>query len=535
MPSDRPEKIFTQWRDVIQTGVGGDAWELLSLRKRQLNMQQGIASRRWPHRRPSLTRWITALFLAASLVAQSNGVEPRADLMSGLIAHWKADGDANDAVGALHGKMWMAEFAPGEQGQAFDFAAPSRTAVIIGEPALNENYPALTIAAWVNARSHGRSLHKDKGRTVISRTEDGGFALRVKEGIIELDLHTEAEDRSTQWLLFPGAKVPLHTWVLIVATYDGQAARAYLDGTALPRSLPVTGNIKKTTLPSARLMIGNEPGTNPLNVHQQTDPEGIGWHGRLDDIRVYNRALSAAEVMALYELTKPAVAYTPPPTPPPRHPPPPRPPPTTKEWLRSLVSSAAAGRNLDPLFYFLCVWFVALLIGKGAWRSFLGTGVILAIVWMMSRLMGWSFMFNWGAPITMKAHGMMLAMGYGVWLAVSGVWRRQHGGVTVDQRASKPRAKGRLWQMLWGGIIACLIVSIVVVLSDISFIGMGPFGLTLFAIVGLPHVAFVGAIGGAVAHDCLAPNTPAVLELITAISMVLALLCVGLITLFAEA
>lgn len=472
---------------------------------------------------------IAALLLERPIMAQGSVLEKQVDLTSGLVAYWKADGSAEDAVRKLEGRMWSAKFAPGMRGQAFDLGKPSyNTAVIIGEPALNENYAALTIAAWVNAREHGRTIHGDMGRTVISRTEDGGFALRVKNGTIELDLRTEAEDRRTQWLMFPGAQVPLHTWVLIVATYDGQTARAYLDGKALPKSLPVTGRIKKTTLPSARLMIGNEPGINPSNVH---DPfgGGIGWRVLLDEIRFYNRALNAAEVAALYEDTKPAVAYTPPPPPPPSPPPPPRPPPTTKEWLRSLVSRAAAGRNLDPLFYFLCVWFLALLIGKGAWRSFLGSAAILTVVWTTTRLLGCFFIFNWGAPTTMQAQGLLLAFGYGVWLAGRRLWRRKHGVRVADARV--PRTKGRLWQMLWGGIIACVITSLAVVMADVVFIRLGPFGLMLCAILGLPHVALLGAIGGAIAHDCYAPDTSAVLRLVVTISAGLAMLSVGLMLL----
>ena len=85
-------------------------------------------------------------------------------------------------------------------------------------------------------------------------------------------------------------------WVMITATWDGSIQRIYINGNLnLENSVATDGGIDNLT--GGDLMIGK------------------GWHpssglinGSIDDVRIYNRALSEAEVAALYEFeNKPVV------------------------------------------------------------------------------------------------------------------------------------------------------------------------------------------------------------------------------------
>ena len=60
--------------------------------------------------------------------------------------------------------------------------------------------------------------------------------------------------------------------------------------------LPWVGNPQGVTAASS-LVIGNAP------VHSRRDTKP--FNGSIDDVRIYNRALSAEEVKALYDLEKP--------------------------------------------------------------------------------------------------------------------------------------------------------------------------------------------------------------------------------------
>ena len=78
------------------------------------------------------------------------------------------------------------------------------------------------------------------------------------------------------------ASLPLDTWTHLAATYDGATLRLYVDG-SLAGSVAATGAIATS---AGALRIGG----NTL--------WGEYFQGLIDEVRVYNRALSQAELQA---------------------------------------------------------------------------------------------------------------------------------------------------------------------------------------------------------------------------------------------
>ncbi|MFI5316441.1 MAG: LamG domain-containing protein, partial [Myxococcota bacterium] len=86
----------------------------------------------------------------------------------------------------------------------------------------------------------------------------------------------------TSGQLFAASALPQNTWSHLAATYDGTTLRLYLNGT----------------------QIGTKAQTGP--IHTSTAPLTIGgdgaysqfWGGKIDEVRVYNRALSASEIVS---------------------------------------------------------------------------------------------------------------------------------------------------------------------------------------------------------------------------------------------
>ncbi len=212
---------------------------------------------------------------------------------AGLLAWWPGDGNANDIKGTNNGTPQNgATFADGKVGPAFSFDGASAT-VATSNTALNAAYAALTIDAWVYPLSHGQ--RDGYGRTVISKTEGDGFSLLINDGFIQpvLRLTPSGElrpvfNQMAEW------KLPLNAWSHITVTWDGALLKAYLNGQPLGSGSPATGTIRNTANANTCLMIGNEP-TQPCNVES-----GYGFHGRLDEIEVFDRALSAAEIQAIF-------------------------------------------------------------------------------------------------------------------------------------------------------------------------------------------------------------------------------------------
>ena len=89
-----------------------------------------------------------------------------------------------------------------------------------------------------------------------------------------------------RWDVYPGsgsAKLPIGTWAHVAVTFDGTTARFYLNGTE-------TGNGSFSFGPKkdARVHFGCD------------DPNGgNAFNGALDDVRLYDKSLSADEVKAL--------------------------------------------------------------------------------------------------------------------------------------------------------------------------------------------------------------------------------------------
>ena len=85
--------------------------------------------------------------------------------------------------------------------------------------------------------------------------------------------------------LAAAAAVPQDAWTHVAGTYDGSNMRIYIDGSE-SNSIGKTGSIATSTI---ALHLGDR-------TNQATNRR---WQGRLDDVRIYDRALSATEVQVL--------------------------------------------------------------------------------------------------------------------------------------------------------------------------------------------------------------------------------------------
>lgn len=79
------------------------------------------------------------------------------------------------------------------------------------------------------------------------------------------------------------------TWVHLATTYDGATARLYVDG-VLAGSMPITGSFAADTTP---VILGGN-GNDATGVPTELFP------GRIDEIMLYRRALSADEIARLH-------------------------------------------------------------------------------------------------------------------------------------------------------------------------------------------------------------------------------------------
>jgi hypothetical protein len=199
---------------------------------------------------------------------------------SGPIAHWRLDENtgttAADAAGGdnngtlTNGPLWTA----GRIGSALSFDGINDSVTVADSPSLDLT-GALTLSAWVNpaitTTSYKTVMIKNYTYFLYASARGCGNG-----GILAGLSGTPAR------VVCDTTPLAVNTWTHLAVTYDGATVRLYRNG-VLKSSAAVTGGPAVTA------------GTLQLGASQY----GEHFKGKLDEARVYNRALSAAEVLAL--------------------------------------------------------------------------------------------------------------------------------------------------------------------------------------------------------------------------------------------
>lgn len=222
----------------------------------------------------SRTRRATTVQSADDPVSSAACVTPP----EGLLGWWKGDGDARDALRTSNGSTREgATFLAGLNGQAFGFNGQDDFVEIPRVQGLTQGNAPHTIEGWlkvgalpaeaqawvlllgsggIGSLSHQWSL-QDDGRLVVGAWDGAQIAM----------------------------KVPLERWVHVASTFDGATLRAYLDGQQVQTSAA------RFDLKNARLLLGKS-GAGP--------EMGADFTGGLDEVAVYKRALTGAEIGGIY-------------------------------------------------------------------------------------------------------------------------------------------------------------------------------------------------------------------------------------------
>jgi hypothetical protein len=204
----------------------------------------------------------------------------------GLVAYYPLDGDASDAAGGHDGTIsGTPDFVTGYDGQALDLASAATTPQYVNV-AYSEDFAlnSFTVAAWVNVKDLADL------RAIVGTRFNADYTFDFK--VSSTYVHGDIGDGSA-WLntaldidAAHGGVISIGDWHHVAYTIDAAAGAAdiYLDGV-----LGATWTFTGTPLlmsPTQELRIGNCSGTEYMN-------------GMIDEVRIYNHALSPGEVAGL--------------------------------------------------------------------------------------------------------------------------------------------------------------------------------------------------------------------------------------------
>jgi len=180
-----------------------------------------------------------------------------------------ADGSGNGNNGTISGASWTTSGKYGS-GLMFDGTGARVTAADAASLHLTTR---MTLEAWVNPAAVSNTwrdvIYKENDNYFLEATSDnndvpaGGGTIGGADAVA-----------------YGTAPLATNTWTHLAVTYDGATLRLYVNG-AQVSSQAQTGNIATSTNP---LQIGGDS----IN--------GQYFQGTIDEVRVYNRALTAAQI-----------------------------------------------------------------------------------------------------------------------------------------------------------------------------------------------------------------------------------------------
>ncbi|MGH2974370.1 MAG: LamG-like jellyroll fold domain-containing protein [Solirubrobacterales bacterium] len=181
------------------------------------------------------------------------------------------DGSGHGHDGTLHGAKWTSE---GHFAGALSFDG-NKAIVTVPSAKELELSRALTLEAWVKPDE--------------ANAWSAVFTKETPE-FLSYQLHAEAEGESPAGFLFGNEEeeaavegtspIATKAWSYLALTSDGEYMRLYVGGKLVGTSAAVQGR----------------GGKGPLQIGNDLPWEGDGFKGAIDNIRLYNRTLSGAEI-----------------------------------------------------------------------------------------------------------------------------------------------------------------------------------------------------------------------------------------------
>jgi hypothetical protein len=200
-----------------------------------------------------------------------------------------ASGAGND--GRVFGATWE---AGGKFGGAYRFSLTNLTDRIVIADNDSLNVPYVTVAAWVNTTDAdgfvNRIVEKDYRRS-FNLCLGGGKQNRGKPGL-EVNSYGAWSDR----VIGDGR------WHHVAGTFDGQVMRLYVDG--VEQRQTKAGHPGPLSRNNWDVCVGNSIGEAVVGNF-------VAYDGLIDEVRIYNRALSAEEIKLLATATQAGVDVVP--------------------------------------------------------------------------------------------------------------------------------------------------------------------------------------------------------------------------------
>ncbi len=221
----------------------------------------------------------------ADTARKANGPAPAARTLSapsGLVAAYgfeegtgttTADASGNGLTGTITQATWT---TAGKFGKALTFSGAKGSWVTVANAPALQLTTGMTISAWVKPTA---ALPQWPSIVMKERTDELTYALYANSNTNQPNINYTSGGEEVN--LNAGSAVPVNAWTYLTGTFDGTTLKFFVNG-QLVGSKASTASIDTTT---GVLRIGGD------NVW-----DGEYFPGVIDEVRIYNRALSPQEI-----------------------------------------------------------------------------------------------------------------------------------------------------------------------------------------------------------------------------------------------
>ena len=270
---------------------------------------------------------IALAFVGTGFVAALNGyfgggdTIPEDTFTRGLVGYWSFDegtgqiaydNSDNNNDGTLGGTSSIETSDPvwttptsspsqrGVKGNALNFDGEDDYVDCGSDESVKPNH--ISISVWLRLR-----FVPDTSNRIVSKWWDGSsrsYELFINTGSVDtstLYFYVSTDGNIPDTSCYHSFSAYHGLWTHVVATYDGSIQRLYFNGVEVASNSGESGNINPN---NADLIIGAQPrDANPTETFLHY------FNGAIDEVRIYNRALSAEEIRYHYNRGCPVASW----------------------------------------------------------------------------------------------------------------------------------------------------------------------------------------------------------------------------------